>query len=87
MGVNTNQFKEGRTNGHLDVIIPVEDYCTIIGNNMCTYNPPVDIYAYDPAANNSTAAVLAVKEAEWKRKLTALEKFNGACVGAKEIII
>ena len=51
------------------------------------YNPPVDINAYNPNIANATSAVLAVKEAEWKRKLTALETFNGSCIGAKDLII
>ena len=51
------------------------------------YDPPVDINYYNPTAANATSAVQAVEEAEWKRKLTALEKFNDACAGAKDLII
>ena len=51
------------------------------------YNPPVNINAYDPTAANETAAVRAVREAEWKRKITDLETFNGTCAGVKDLII
>ena len=87
VGLNSDHFKEGHTNGNLDVIIPVEEYCTIIGDNAWMCNPPININAYDPTAANATEAVRAVKEAEWKRKLTVLETFNGACSEAKDIII
>ena len=43
--------------------------------------------AYNPTAANATAAVRSVKEAEWKRKLNALNTFNGACAGAKDLLI
>ena len=51
------------------------------------YNPPVDINAYNLTISNATIVVLAFKEVEWIRKLTALETFNGSCVGAKDLII
>ena len=51
------------------------------------YNKPVNVNAYDPTAANVTSEARAVKEAEWKRKLTILETFNGACAGAKDLII
>ena len=57
VGVNSDHFEEGCTNVHLSVIIPVEKYCTIVCNNAWTYNPPVNIDAYDPTANNATAEV------------------------------
>ena len=63
MGVKSDQFEEGRTNEHLAVIIPVEEYHTIIRNNAWTYNPSVNIEAYDPTTANATVAVLSVKEA------------------------
>ena len=87
MGVNPNHFKEVHTNGHLAIIIPVEEYLTIIGKNVCIYDPPVNINAYNPTAANATAVVRVVKEAEWKRKLTALKNFNGSCAGLKDLII
>ena len=87
MGVNPNHFKEVHTNGHLAIIIPVEDYLTIIGKNVFIYDPPVKIAAHDPTVANSTAVVRVVKEAEWKRKLNALKKFNEYCAGAKDLII
>ena len=40
VGVKSGHFKEGRTNGHLAVIIPVEKPFSIIGNNECMYDPP-----------------------------------------------
>ena len=67
--------------------IHVKEYCTIIGNNTWTHNPPIYINSYDTTSANATEAVRVVKEAEWKRKLTALKTFNGACEGAKELII
>ena len=57
VGVNSDLFKEGRTNDHLNVIIPEEEYRTIIGDNTWMYNPPVDINAYDTTAANATSAV------------------------------
>ena len=72
VGVKSGHFKEECTNGHLAGIIPVEDYCTIIGNNTRIYDAPVNINTYNPTAYNATAAVQAVKEAEWKRNVTAL---------------
>ena len=33
--------KEERKNGHLTVIIPVEEYHTIIGDNVWMYDTPV----------------------------------------------
>ena len=54
MGVKSYHFEEGRTNGQLAVIIPKEEYHTIIGNNMWTYNPPVNIDAYNPTTENAT---------------------------------
>ena len=87
VGVKSNHFNEGRTNRHLAVIIPMEEYCTIIDDKVWTYNPPIDIGAYDPTTSNAIAAVREVKEEEWKRKFTALETFNGACIGVKDLII
>ena len=87
MGVKYYHFNEGRTNGHPNIIIPMEEYCTIIGDNAWTYNPTVDINAYNPTAENEISVVRAVKEAEWKRKTTSLETFNSACAGAKYLII
>ena len=87
MGVKSGHFKEGRTNGHLAVIIPVEEYCTIIGDNTWMYDPPDNINAYNHTTSNATAAVLAVKEAELNRKLTSPEILNGACKGANDLII
>ena len=63
-GVKHNHCKEGCINGHLAVIIPKEEYCTIIGNNAWTYNPPANIDAYNFTALNATTSVQAVKEAE-----------------------
>ena len=51
------------------------------------YDPTVNINAYYPTADNATSAVRAIKEAQWKRKLNALETFNGACAGAKDLIL
>ena len=79
MGVKSNHFKKGRTNGHLSVIIPVEEYHTIIGDNAWAYDPPVNINAYDLNAADVTSVVQAVKEAEWKRKLISFETLNSAC--------
>ena len=79
--------KEERKNGHLTVIIPVEEYHTIIGNNAWMYDTPVDIDACNPTTANATSAVQVVKEAEWKDKITALKTFNGVCAGAKDLII
>ena len=87
VGVKSDHLKERHTNGHLAVIIPVEYYCAVIGNNSWIYNPPIDINAYNPTASNVTASAQAVKEAEWKRKPTALKTFNGACARAKDLII
>ena len=87
MGVNSDHFKEGRTNGHLAIVIHVEEYHIIIVKNACKYNPPVEIDAYYSTAANEIAAVRAVKEAEWKRKLTSIETFNGACAGVNDLII
>ena len=87
MGVKSDHFKEGRTNGNLYVIIPVEEYCTIIGDDVWMYDPPFDLNTYYPTAANATEAVQADKEAEWNRKITALETFNIACVGAKDLVI
>ena len=85
--VKSDHFKEVRINGHLSVIIPVEEYRTIIGDNAWTYNPPVDIDAYNPTSYNAIAAVRAVKGEERKRKLASLETFNGTFEGAKDLII
>ena len=87
MGIKSYHFKEGRTNVQITVIIPVEEYCTIMGDNTWMYNPPVNIDTYNPTSANATSAQRAVEEAEWKRKITALETFNGACEGAKDLII
>ena len=57
VGVNSDHFEERHTNGHLVVIIPVEQYCTIIGANMCMYNPNRDTDAYNPTAANAPAAL------------------------------
>ena len=62
--VKSDHFKEGRTNGHLSIIFPVDDYHTIIGKNAWMYNQPININAYNPTAANATAAVRTVKEAE-----------------------
>ena len=43
--VKSDHLKEGRTNGHITVIIPVEDYRTIISNITWVYNQPVGISA------------------------------------------
>ena len=72
MGVKSNHFKEGCTNGHFTVIILVEEYRNIIGDKTRMYDPPVNINAYNTTAANARAELRAVKEAEWKRKLTAL---------------
>ena len=87
MGLKSNHFKEGCTNGHPAVIIPVKEYLTIIGNYTCMYDPPVDINTYNPTTGNVTSAVRAVKEAEWKRKITALKTFDGACAGSMDLIV
>ena len=63
VGVKSDHFKEGRTNGHIAIIIHVEEYCTIIGNNAWTYNPPIGIDDYNPTVSNTTAAVCSVEEA------------------------
>ena len=86
-GVKYDHFKGGRTNRHLAVIIPMEEYCTIIDDKVWTYNPPIDIGAYDPTTSNAIAAVRAVKGEERKRKLASLETFNGTFEGAKDLII
>ena len=86
-GVKYDHFKGGRTNRHLAVIIPVEGYHTIIGKNAWKYNLPADIDAYNTTTDNATASKRAIKEAEWKRKLIALRKFNSACSGAEDLII
>ena len=65
----------------------MEDYPTVNRNKAWIYNPLVNINTYDPTVVNATAAVRAVKEAEWKRKLTSLENFNNACAGVKYLII
>ena len=65
----------------------MEEYPTVNSNKAWIYNPLVNINTYDPTVVNATAAVRAVKEAEWKRKLTSLETFNVACTGAKYLII
>ena len=64
MGVKYDHFKEGHTNGNLAVIIPLEEYRTIIDKNEWMYDPPVDINAYNPTTANATSVVRAVKEAE-----------------------
>ena len=64
VGVNSNHLKEGCTNGHLDVIVPVEYYHDIIGGKISMYDPPVNINTYNPTADNVTEAVRVVKEAE-----------------------
>ena len=64
----------------------MEEYRTIIGNNAWMYNPPVDINSYDHPVENATSAVWAVKEAEWRRKLTDLKTFNNVYTGAKDLI-
>ena len=87
VGVKSDHFEAGRTNGHLTVIITVEEYPTIVSENALTYNPPINIDVYSPTVSNATAALQAVKEAEWNRNLIALETFNGACSGAKVLII
>ena len=87
VGVKSDHFKERCTNGNLTVTIPMEEYHTIIGDDVWMYDPPVNINTYDPTPANATSAVWAVREAEWKKKLTDLETFNGACTGEKELII
>ena len=57
VGVKSDHFKDRRTNGNLAIIIPVEEYCTIIGDNTWMCDPPVDINAYNPTADNATAEV------------------------------
>ena len=57
VGVKYDHFKEGHTNGHISVIIPVEEYRNIIGDNKWMYDPPVNINAYNPTAVNTTSAV------------------------------
>ena len=65
----------------------MEEYCAITDSNEWMYNPPVNINAYNPTTTNTTSAVRVVKEADWKRKIIALEIFNGVCAGAKDLII
>ena len=65
----------------------MEENRIITGDNAWMYNPPVNINAYDPTSDNATAAVRAVREAEWKSKITALGMFNRMCAGAKDLII
>ena len=65
----------------------MEDYFTTIGNNDWVYDPPADINYYNPTTSNATAVVREVKEAEWKRKLNALETSNSACARTKDLII
>ena len=57
VGIKSDQFKEGRTNVNLTVIIIVEEYRTIISNNSLMYDPLVNINAYDFTSANATAAV------------------------------
>ena len=57
MGVKSDHFKGGCTNGHLAVIIPVEEYRTITGDNAWMYDTPFDINAYNPTAANAPAAL------------------------------
>ena len=64
VGINYYHYKEGPTKGHLAVIIPVEEYRTIISENAWMYDPPVDIKTYNPTAANVTSAVREVKETE-----------------------
>ena len=57
MSLKFNHFKERHTNGHIAVIITVEEYRTIICDNAWMYDPSVDVNAYDPIASNATSAV------------------------------
>ena len=43
VGVKYKHFREVRTNRHLAVIFPVEEYRTSIGNNAWMYDPPVNL--------------------------------------------
>ena len=43
VGVKCDHFREVRTNRHLAVIFPAEEYCTSIGNNAWMYDPPVNL--------------------------------------------
>ena len=65
----------------------MDDYYTIIGENAWMYNQPININAYDPTVSNATVEVRAVKEAEKKKKITALKTFNVACTVPKDLII
>ena len=62
VGIKSDHSKEGCTNGHLVVIIPMSEYHTIIGDDTWTYNPPVNIDTYNPTADNATESVRSVKE-------------------------
>ena len=57
VGVNSDHFEEGNTNEHLVAIIHEEEYCTIIGEKAWTYNPPININAYNPTVFNETVSV------------------------------
>ena len=93
--IKSHHFRGGRTNGHLAVIVSQAEYRSIIDPNnededdeAWEYEPPdEDMLAYDPEAEATTIARRARLEAEWKRKVSNLEIFNGVCQGAKELII
>ena len=85
--IKSNHFKEGHTNGKLAVIVPVERYRSIIGDNAWMYNPPANINNYNTTAAIERSVVRAFKDKEWRRKLTAFKIFNEACAGANDLII
>ena len=86
--VKSWHFEKGREFGHLAIIIDEEEYQDVIGDDTWTYDAPQENPSeYDPAAVTAPAGERHQLEAEWTRKEDNNAVFNGACAGARELII
>ncbi len=66
---------------------PQSRFRTKSSDNIWDYKPPEVILVYDPDTVDLNDAERSQAEAILRRKETTLDTFNGACDGAKELIV
>ena len=86
--VKSWHFEQGQDYGHLPVIIPEEEYRTLIGDPAWTYTVPVaNAEEYNPAAVTCAANRRGQNEAAWTRQANNHLDFIGVCDGARQLIM
>ena len=85
--IKSYHYKGGRMNGHLAVIIPQDEYRTIIEDEEWEYEEPAELEAYDENAITATVAQRAVLEARHRRKMGSLVTHEGVKQGLIDLII